>query len=283
MMKMKNFVWVAISLMLLASCGGQENKRLTAEMDSLKWVIENQNENLHEMTSCLDVVANGLDSIHQQENIIYMGRDEVTGKKLTRQELKQRMKALAELISRQRERIDALEDSLSFKTNKQLKSLKMVIASLNAQLEEKERTIADLKTVVEIQRMSVDSLRKDKAELEGHVQNQEKALKVQDEIINEGYYIIGTRKELKEAGVITGKLLQKSKVNLETADLTKLQKIDIRDFGTELKIDAKKAVILSHMPETSYRMVEGNNQVTLFIEDVNLFWSMSKILVIQTK
>lgn len=270
-------------LIVMTSCRNGKTGYLENQMDSLQQVITNQSLLMNEMTTSLDVIAYGLDSIYRQENIIYKGRDEVSGKQLTRSELKQRVDDLVGLIARQRERITALEDSLSFNTSQQMQSLKLIITNLQAQLDEKEQTIENLKAQVANQKVSIAKLQQSKADLEHHVQNQEKALKVQDELVNEGYYIIGTRKQLKEAGVISNNLLQKSKINLETADLTKLKKIDIRTFETELKFNAKKAVVLSHMPETSYKMVQGNGQVILFIEDVASFWSLSKILVIQIR
>ena len=276
-------VLFAITFVSLTSCGGQEKQRLMNQVDSLKQVIEFKQANMDEMTSSLDIVANGLDSIFQQEHIIYMGKDEVSGKNLTQKELKQRVNDLADLIARQRERIAELEDSLSFNSNPQMESLKMVIASLNAQLEEKEKTIEDLKKQVASQRMNIALLNQTKSEMEEHIKMQEDALQVQDEMINEAFYIIGTRKELKEAGVITAHFLQKSKVNLETADLSKLKKIDIRNFSNELEIASKKAVILSHMPEASYSIVQGNGKSILYINDPAQFWSMSRILVIQIK
>lgn len=276
-----NTILLVLTFTALTSCGKQERQRLEVQVDSLKQVISVQQVDMNEMTASLDLVANGLDSIHQQENLIYMGRDEVTGKKLTRQELKERIRNLAKLISRQKERITALEDSLSFNSNKQFKSLKIVIANLNAQLEEKERTIEDLNKQIASQQVSIDKLRQSNTELEEHITNLDGALQAQDEMINEGYYIIGTRKELKEAGVVSAKFLKKSKVNMSVSDLSKLKKIDIRNFPDEMKIDAKKAVILSHMPEASYSWVYGGNQSILYIKDPALFWSISKILVIQ--
>ena len=139
------------------------------------------------------------------------------------------------------------------------------------------------KTTITNLQANVGKLYEEKGMLEEHVSMQEEALEKQDEIINEAYYIIGTRKELKAAGVISTNLLQKSKVNLETVDLSKFKKIDIRNFTTELKIDTKKAVILSPMPNDSYKIVQTGNQATLFIEDVASFWSLSRFLVIQIR
>ncbi|MBR6621655.1 MAG: hypothetical protein IKK90_04130, partial [Bacteroides sp.] len=275
---------------LLYSCGENMQQEYSIKIDSLQSVINERTSQYDELTSYLDFVASGLDSINSMENIIYLGKDEVTGKKLTRQEIRQRIDDLKKLVIRQRTRIEELSDSLSFITDKKVAALQTIIANLNAQLEEKERTIQQLKgelnssrtTITNLQ-ANVSKLHEEKGMLEEHVSMQEEALERQNEMINEGYYIIGTRKELKAAGVISANLLQKSKVNLETADLSKLQKIDIRTFSNEMKINAKKAVILSHMPEASYSMVQENGQVILYIKDATLFWSLSKILVIQIK
>lgn len=287
---MKNLIRMSILTMAIGftACTGGKTKSMQQQIDSLNMVINHQQTEMEDMTHTLDVVAEGIDSIHRQENIIYMGVDEVTGKKLTRKEIRERIKDLEALLKRQRERITFLEDSLATQNDKRVAGLKSVIASFNLQLQEKERTINELEAKVRtqsrhIQNLSADvnRLANDNQQLTEHVQMQEEALTVQSDIINEGYYIIGTRKELKVAGVISVNLLQQSKLNLETADLSKMEKIDIRSFGDELTIDAKKAKILSHMPEQSYSLVQQNGKVKLFIKDPALFWSMSKILVIQ--
>lgn len=285
----KSITIVCLAIVLF-SCGGKTQQEYDTMADSLQSVINERTSQYAELTSYLDLVASGLDSINSMENIIYLGKDEVTGKKLTRKEIRQRIDDLKELVIRQRTRIEELSDSLSFITDKKVAALQTIIANLNAQLEEKERTIQQLKgelnssktTITNLQ-ANVSKLNQEKGALEEHVSMQEEALERQNDMINEGYYIIGTRKELKAAGVISANLLQKSKVNLETADLSKLQKIDIRTFSNEMKINAKKAVILSHMPEASYSMVQENGQVILYIKDAALFWSLSKILVIQIK
>lgn len=292
---MKNLIRIAIMMMCLTwtACGGDNNtKTLQDRIDSLNLVINRQQTDMDDMTHTLDVVAEGIDSIHRQENIIYTGIDEVTGKKLSRKEIRKCIKELQELLKRQRERITLLEDSLYQQNDKRVVGLRSVIASLNEQLQEKERTIKELEAkvrtqTVDIQNLSasVERLAQDKQEMTEHIQVQEEALTKQDEIINEGYYIIGTRKELKSAGLITTTMLGlgKSMVNLEQADLSKMKKIDIRNFSNEIVISGKKAKILSHMPENSYAIVSGDTESKLYIKDAALFWSMSKILVIEIK
>jgi len=265
----------------LAACTGGKSEYMQRQIDSLTTVVNQQQTDMADMTYTLDVVAAGIDSINRQENIIYMGVDEVTGKRLSGADIRQRIKDLEALIVRQRERISTLEDSLSSRQDARIAGLKSVIASLNRQLEEKQSTIDQLEAKVRSQKQDINRLSNEKTLLTQHVEMQEEALNAQSDIINEGYYIIGTRKELKEAGVITVNLLQQSKLNLEGADTEKMQKIDIRTFSDELVIDSKKPKILTHMPEQSYSMVVSGKQTRLFIKDPALFWSMSKILVIQ--
>lgn len=283
MKRLSKFIGLIAIAIMAFSCKNEKITQLESQVNTFQSVIDKKDVLLNDMTTCLDVLAFGLDSIYQQQNIIYSGRNEVTGKKLTATELKSRITDLGKLIARQQEKIEELEKSLASKNNKQIESLKLLIANMQQQLSEKEKEIEELKNLVVKQRQDITMLQKAKEELEHHVSNQGNALKIQDEIINEGYYIIGTRKELKEAGIITSNLIQKSKVDLGSVDLSKLKKIDIRNFSTELKINAKKAVVLSHMPESSYKIVQGGGRTILYIEDVAQFWSMSKILVIQTK
>lgn len=287
---MKNIFKIAIIMLsaVFFSCTGGKTEAMQQRIDSLNVVVSRQQQEMADMTHTLDVVAEGIDSIHRQEHIIYTGVDEVTGKKLTRKEIRQCIKELEILLKRQRERIVQLEDSLSTNNDKRIAGLKSIIAQLNRQLEEKQRTIDQLENKVrnqhnDIQNLTADvsRLSKDNEQLTEHVEMQETALAAQSDIINEGYYIIGTRKELKAAGVIEVNLLQQSKVNLETADLSRLEKIDIRTFSDEMTIDAKKVKILSHMPEQSYALVKQDGKVKLYIKDPAQFWSMSKILVIQ--
>lgn len=277
-----------IGLIILASCSGNSSKKMQQQIDSLKQVVNFQHKELEDMTSTLDAVAEGIDSINQQEHIIYTGIDEVTGQKMTRTDIKLRIKDLDALIRRQHERIVQLEDSLANKNDKHITSLKTIIASLNKQLEEKQQTINQLEAKVRMQHESISRLTSDvkklddaKNQLTNHVAQQEKALERQSNMLNEGYFIIGTRKELKEAGIIAGNILQKSRLDLENADLTKMNKVDIRNFSEVIEIDGKKAKILSQMPEQSYALVKEGNKMKLYIKDAALFWSMSKILVIQ--
>lgn len=290
-MKISHFFLISTFLTLI-SCTNNKVDIMTGQIDSLSAVLADRTAAYEEMNSCLDIIVAGLDSIEQQEHIIYMRKDEVSGRPLSSQEIKDRIDYLEELLQRHRERIRILEDSLKLQTDKRVDALKKIIANQQKQLEEKERTINVLHAEVSKQKAqlkelasNVDALTGDKTRLEEQVTTQEEALGIQDEIINEGYYIIGKRKELKAAGIINTTLLGlgRSKVNLAQSALEKMKKIDIRTFNNEIAIPSKKVKILSHMPENSYAIISGEGESKLFIKDPALFWSLSRILVIEIK
>lgn len=290
-MKIRHLITTFI-LLTIVSCTNNKVDMMTEQIDSLNAVLAHRTVAYEEMNNCLDIIVSGLDSIEQQEHIIYMKKDETSGQQLSPQDIKERIDYLKELLQRHRNRIRILEDSLMLQTDKSVDALKKIIANQQKQLEEKERTIDALRIEISKQKKqlkeltsNVETLTGANTRLEEQVSVQGEALTLQDEIINEGFYIKGTRKELKEAGIISTTILGlgRSKVNLEQADLSKMEKIDIRTFSNEIVIPSKKVKILSHMPENSYKIISGETESKVFIKDPALFWSLSRILVIEIK
>ena len=160
---------------------------------------------------------------------------------------------------------------------------------LNAQLDEKNQLIAQLRSDLENKNVSIAQLKKrvsalaeDNAALGLQVEAQQEALTVQSEIINECYVKIGTKKELSDLGIVAGGFLKKTKVNVDALDKDKFMKVDIRDF-TEIPINSGSPKILTSMPASSYRLESHGNTSTLYITNPTEFWSVSNFLVIMTK
>ncbi|HUI63584.1 MAG TPA: hypothetical protein VL126_01990 [Bacteroidota bacterium] len=75
-------------------------------------------------------------------------------------------------------------------------SLDTLVSTLRASLEERERSIAELQT-------HVQGLEASLAEKTKTIQENENLINDQERQINAGYYVIGTRDELKKKGIIT--------------------------------------------------------------------------------
>lgn len=289
---MKNFVIICLLFFpFMMSCNQKVQKQLEMRVDSLQNVLLQQNTDMNELTSFLDVIAIGIDSITERENMIYWGQDEVTGKKITRSEMRTRIQDLADLIARQRERLEVLQDSISFLEGNKMERLNTIIVSLHKQLDEKDRTINSLKAELETNKkdmlkikQKIDELSVKNKSLKQQVKIQDETLITQGEMMNEGYYIVATRKELKEKGILVGNgFLTKTKLNLTAEIMDEFNKIDVREFK-ELILETSKCKVLTDMPESSYSILEeGTKRVKLVVSNPADFWYSSRVLVIQIK
>lgn len=194
-----------------------------------------------------------------------------------------------DLVERQRKNIEMLQDSLRNISSASSEKIRKIISFYKKQLDEKDRMIAQLQEELDnknadISKLSdrISSLSSDVSDLSLKNKEQEEALKVQDNIINECYVIIGTKKELQEAGILSSSgIFKKKQLNVSNFNPDAFNKVDIRDF-TEVVINGKKPEILTQMPTDSYSLEKvDKDSYILSILDPTLFWSVSNYLVIQ--
>lgn len=193
----------------LFSCSGI-SEGVQREQDSLRLASQTQQAELDELSFFLSEISLIVDSISMQDQFLILQNND--GKKFSKQELKESILNFGEILSRQRSQIAMLTDSVQQKGDK-LSKLSNLVVFLNAQLDEKEFEISKLKSEIESKNFNISQLNTKVASLNKNVQEltevkerQENALSVQDELINECYVKIGTKKELKEAGLLEGGL-----------------------------------------------------------------------------
>lgn len=256
-----------------------------AERDSILNVNKQQQAELESLNAIMSTVSLRLDSIAQQEQWLYMPKE---GRAYSKKRVLENLKEFEKLLNRQRAEIIRLKDSLKTETSPNLAKLNIIITHLNNQLAEKDRTIQKLKKEIARNKNSItqltahiDTLKENVSTLKKDKAMQEEALHAQDQIINEGYVKMGTKKELKKQGILTGSVFTKKKVDYAAINKDQFARVDIRDF-TEVIIESSKAKILTNMPESSYRIVSTSKGSTLYILNPSDFWSLSTILIIQT-
>ncbi len=278
---------------ILLSCSGNagRNDNIAAERDSLKILADENQRELERMTDFFNDVAACIDSISEQENLLTVTVDPETNRRYSSREMTKRLNQLSEIINNQRSRIAALVDSLtnSMDTTR-INGLSNTIAFLTAQLSQKEAQISKIRAELNGERRNVKRLTTQVAELSDAVddlssQNEKltEAVQVQTEIINEGHILVGDTERLRSLGIIEGGgFLKKSKVNLGNVDYESCVKVDISQFK-DLPLNSGKVKILTPAPEGSYSLIRTNTGYNLKILDPTAFWSLSNILVIQTK
>lgn len=277
---------------LFLSCDnkGAGIKEILAERDSIVNANKAKDAELKELSKFVTTISDGLDSLAQQENILLSNKSK-DGTMMSREQIRQNLKFFEEMLSRQRSKIQQLQDSVSAKgaNNHNIAKLNSIIDFLKMQLEDKENEIKKLKGVLNDQNRSINELRSTLSAMRTRSEKAEKkaetfktALATQDEIINECYVKIGTKRQLKEAGLLKTGFLKKKKIEYSNIDKSKFVKVDIRKLRS-IPLQSNNPKILTPMPSTSSFHFDDNldGRITLVIDNPTKFWSVSNYLIIQ--
>lgn len=275
------------------SCGVRKRDliiSLTSERDSLALVSNEKDLRLNEMSVYLDTLVATLDSIAYMESVIFLPDIETPNKPLSKQQLRNRLETFQELLERQHNKIRLLEDSLASDSlafsnmisiithlKVQIEDKNEEIEKMKAELSEKKRSISNLQTQVAELQSDVDELEPNISHYQQVVNQQETIMEAQDAMLNEGYYIVKSKKELATMGIRANNL---SVANINLSDFVN---VDIREFKS-LYIPANNIKILTQMPTNSYTLTNNmDGSYTLNINSPSDFWQYSRILIIQTR
>ncbi|MBP9993640.1 MAG: hypothetical protein KBT67_01685 [bacterium] len=281
MKKTLTIVSVALVALILSSCveNSKKYQALLAEKQAVevqKADIENQ---YNAAIGIINDVENNLQAIRDAEGILLVQQEGSTQREQIVSELLQ----IKEVMAVNRMRLDSLNNVLE-KSNKTASNLRYQIKKLQAQIEEKDQMIADLQNTIAAKDQEIAGLNTQVAGLSNDLNNAnatiEKVSNEKTDVINEMnqvYYINATKKQLKEMGILNKREVLKQSVPTE-----KFTKADKRELN-EITYEARKAVVLSSHPASSYTLVKGEGTFTLQITDPDAFWSVTKYLVVFTK
>lgn len=289
-MKRIVFILFACALLLpmgfLSSCGEsgkeKEQRYVIDSLENANFQLKMDHEDLQRY---LSVIADGFDSIAIQEKELLPTND-IEGGRYNRQRIKQNLEQVQEKLLRNRERIDALEQQLQ-NGNANTSKLKSIISALRQQLDEKEQEIIKLKATLEGNKKDVAVLKKQLAKMNEEQQVQENLIQEQKEMIEEqqkqmssGFVKIGTKKELKKLGLLSGGFLKKTKVDYSQIDISLFDEIDLNTKSSFAL--PSKYKIMTPVPEGSYKIArDASGGNILEVIDPAKFWSVSKFLIIQ--
>ena len=292
MMKTFRIIMPLLMLMLVFSCKNEkvDMQHFVAERDSILQDNKSKTQQLDELNDVLSTIAIGLDSIAMQENILFNSSGPDGLRLLDKHEIAARLNGMADILARQREKIQILQDSLANrKTSQGVEHLQRVVEFLNQQLAEKDQVIKSLRADLNNSKKDITQLRASLSDMKNRATKAENktqvlttALSKQDDVINECYVRIGTKKQLSAAGLLKGGFLQKKKVNYEDVDKSKFNAVDIRKFR-EITLKSNNPKILTPQPSNrSFHFEEnGDGTCTLVITNPTIFWSVSNFLIIQ--
>ena len=271
---------------LFVCCGEGENSQLKRENDSVMSVNRMQAQILNDMTETLAEVSSSLDSISVGEGLLKKGPAE--GNKLSKQAALESLRTFKGILSENRAKLANLQDKLADR-NDQLGKLGKVIMFLNQELDAKETRIQQLEQELSQKNVAIVNLQSEIGSLNttiGTLEDEKGAIQeeldAQKKIGSTVYYAIGTSKELKAKGLLSGGVFAKKKVNYSSIDNSQLTQAD-KNTLTELRIPSKSAKLMTGHPDGSYTLEEAKGNCVLNILNKDRFWSNSNILIIVTK
>ena len=310
-----NIALLVFLTLMLHSCS---NKQETSSSDSQGFaeftdsvIFENSDANgidsmsqFRDYANSLSTLANevndGLSEIKDMERIVTTNNlaNEPEDKKnqmkndilLIKNSVQERLNRLAELEEQltrkeaiekfnESERKELLDKIEILKT--QLAQQQEMINTLTAKLEAANITIKNLNE-------KVDSLKTENTVMSNESKKaKEEAAKAKEEMerlnneLNECFYAVGSKKELKDHKIIESGFLRKTKVmqnsNIMYSYFTKADKRTLN----KVNLHSKKAKVLTNHDKRSYSLENVGGIMVLKIYDQDLFWQTTNYLVVQ--
>ena len=282
---MKKIVILGIgaSMFFLGSCveSSQKYKSLQARLDSLSTVHIMQNSEMESMLADLNDISAGMQSLRDAERLLTLETINSKSKQQLNQ-LKKDVQAITEAIASYKEQISKLEG----KNKSQSAEFKRLIAGLNAELDQRTqklneitKQLAEKNQQLAVKTEEVANLTENVEALDKANKSQQMTINEQDMAIHQGHYLIGNRKELKEAEVISRQGIFCPPIVSSQAQKA-FTDLDIREMKV-IPLNSKKAKLLSVHPADSYTLETGEDgNMTLKINDENNFWKQTKYLVV---
>ena len=282
---MKNILMMVMCLMALASCKQEKVAPAlpqNSQVDSLSRIIEQKDNEINDMMELFNEVEEGFRLISEAENRVNLVKNGEGADKAQR--IRENIQFIQQRLSQNRELIAKLRQQLRESSIKG-DQLKRTLDNLVKQLEEKDGQLRDLRAQLDAKDIhiaeldqTISDLHQDVDNLKGESQQKSNTINTQDKQLHTAWFVFGTKKELKEQGILDG-----GKVLQGNFNKNYFTKIDIR-VEKEIKLYSKSAKLLTMHPSSSYTLArDSKNQYVLRINNPQIFWSTSKYLVIQVK
>ncbi len=290
---MKKYLLFLLLPSMLIGCGlNAEQERLQAEIDRLKQESSTKDADIDGFIGSLTNIQDNLDSIKALEGIVTAKATGDAGKNATAEEdILGDMRAIYDKMRKNREQISELEKQLkqssisSEKLNKLIAKLKSDLADKDAEIEVLRDKLAKADIYIDALMADIDNLAVEGERKTEVIQEKDRQLSAKEKELLTAYYVIGTKKELMERGIIDrqGAFLgmggtKKVAGNVAYEDLTRINIYETKEFS----IGGKKAEVVSTHPNSSYELVGSKTFDKLVVSDPDAFWKNSKVLVIVT-
>lgn len=277
-----------LACFVLTGCDTPSTKQKLAETrqlnDSLMLMTLQQQNEVAELVGMFGEVSSKLDEINGAINV--PNAEENSDLQSQRDRLMARLQDIQQRIQDKQSALDKLQSQYSAALGKNAE-LKKTIDRMQREIDGYIAQIKNYETQLQRKNEQIARLNSDLSTAQDsiHIVNTQNmdhqtVLAAQDRMLNSGFYIIATKKELREMGLIKKGVFSAAKLKPSTFDTSVFRQIDIREV-TEIPLGSKDAKILSAMPEGAYELVKDYDRtLKIVITDPASFWSITRYLVV---
>lgn len=293
MKKILHLIWLMAIVSMLPSCEGNGKAEKEAmRKDSINAVLQDSintaNAEKDSLMQLMADISEGMTQIKEMEDIVSVDNLSVETPDRKKQ-LRNDILLIQQAINKHKAQLAELEKRLKQSTNYN-RSMQEMIDNLKRQLEAQQKDIDKLTEQlaaahIQIKNLnqSVDSLNTvNKAVVKEKEEAQQETKVLTNEVtnLNSCYYVIGSKKELKNNKIIESGFLRKTKILEGDFEMSYFTKADRRTLS-EIPLHSKKAELMTNHPKDSYEIVDHGNVKTLHILNAARFWEKSNFLVVK--
>lgn len=278
-------------LLLLTSCGPIVLKKdldaANEVNDSLRVIQAEVEREMNMYLKAINDIQTTIEEIKQKQQILTVKKasEDLTASDM--QQINDDLKSLGTLLEDNRKELQKLRAQAK-KSTFHIQELQNTIKILTESLEEESRKVtllteelASKNLVLQEMTEQLQTQENDLRLLEHETTQQKQQISQQETAVNSAWYAFGSKKELREQGILNRRGTFSQQRVLEN-DFNKdyFVKIDVRQT-TEIPLYSSRAKILTTHPTSSYTLERKNKEYVLVIVDYKEFWSVSRYLVVE--
>lgn len=283
---MKKFLALGLTaLVVLSSCTDKKKlEEAQSQTEATRAELVAAVNDRDQLLELVNAISSDMEQIKSLENILTVsGGTETPGQ---REQIKADIAAIQKTLQERRERLAELEKKLN-ESSVANAGLKKTIASLRSQIDSQAAEITTLRASLESATGRIGELDAAVDSLHTQVSNvtaERDSTQVRNEDLtnelNQCFYAIGTKSELKANKIIETGFLRKTKLMKGDFDRNFFTTADKRTLTT-ISLNSNKAKVLTNQPAGSYVISDNAGTKVLRITNPAAFWSLSNYLVIQ--
>lgn len=272
----KLFISLLAATALFTNCNNGGRTQLQESNDSLRTVLAEKDATITDLLGTMNIIEDGFKKINEMQGRI--NASSATSEVAYADALKSDIDAIVNTLANNKKEIEKLKQQV-MGDKKVSKELKTKIANLENMLIEKSKELNAMVQALAEKDIHINRLDSIITGLTKENTGQELRLIEQEQQLNNVWYAIGTKSELKEQNILSnGEVMREKNVNFKY--FTKADKRELTTINTY----AKRAKLLTNHPEGSYTLERNaEKQYILTITAPDDFWSASKYLVIQVR